>query len=87
MDIQWTSHLQDQQAKDDFEKVLRNNTLIFDRMHAILNQWEADINKKDRGQEQYKQAGWMPAMAHRFGNKETIQRMRDLISFYKQGVS
>lgn len=83
MDMQWTSHLQDPQRKEDFEKVLRNNTLIFDRMFAILQQWEDDINKKNRGQEQYKQAGWMPAMAHRFGNLETITRMKDLISFYK----
>lgn len=83
MDIQWTSHLQDQQKKEDFEKVLRNNTLIFDRMFAILQQWEDDINKKERGQEQYKQAGWMPQMAHRNGNKEIIHKLKDLISFYK----
>jgi len=81
--MEWTNHLQDPQKKEDFEKTLRNNTLIFDRMNAILDQWEADINKMDRGKEQYKQAGWMPYMAHRNGNKEIIQRMRDLISFYK----
>ena len=79
--IEWTEHLDTAEKRENFEKTLRNNTLIFARMQDILNKWEASILREETTKDQYATACWPQLQAHRNGNRETIKKLRDLISF------
>lgn len=82
--VQWTKHLSDPDRKEDFEKTVLNNTLLFQRMHEILNEWEYALYSEERTKSQYEIPSWPVLQGHRNGNLETIQKVRDLITFKKE---
>jgi hypothetical protein len=79
--INWTKHLSEER-KEDFEKTLRNNTLIFDRLKAILEEWDTDILNMQTTKSQYGSPSWAALQAHLNGNREMLKKLKDLISFY-----
>jgi hypothetical protein len=81
LQIEWTEHLDTAEKRENFEKTLRNNTLIFARIQDILNKWDAGILRAETKPDQYSVANWEVLQAHRNGNREIIQKLRDLVSF------
>lgn len=77
----WTRHIQDQDRREDFEKVLRNNSLLFKRLNEIAQEWEASLNSEETSKDQYQSPAWACLQAHRNGSRETIKKLKDLISF------
>jgi hypothetical protein len=83
LQVLWTKHLPDADRREDFEKTLRNNTLIFRRLTDILTEMEQSIYSETRGTAQYNSPAWDCLQAHRNGNLETLKKLKDLISFSK----
>lgn len=79
--IDWIRHLSDPQRQIDFEKTLRNNTLIFARLEEILNEKERSVLSEETSKSQYSIPAWSELQAHRNGNREIIKWLKDLISF------
>lgn len=80
LQVDWTKHLTDPDRREDFEKTLRNNTLIFKRLTDIITEWEQVILSEDRSKTQYQSPAWSELQAHRNGNLETLKKLKDLIS-------
>lgn len=79
--LDWIKHISDPQRREDFEKTLRNSTLIFTRQNEILDEWERVLLNEETKKDQYSFGSWQCLQAHRNGNREIIQKLRDLISF------
>jgi hypothetical protein len=80
--INWTKHLSDPQRKEDFEKTLRNSTLVLDRLKAILTEWEAQLAAEGSTKDQYSSPAWSHLQAHRNGERGTLKKVRELLDFY-----
>lgn len=83
LDMAWVRDAKTEDQKKDFEQYLRNNTRLFDKLNAIMDEWEDALDKQERSKDQYDVTNWQALQAHRNGNVEIIQKLRDLISFYK----
>lgn len=79
--LAWTKDLP-AERKGDFEKTLRNNTLLLKRQLEIITGWENTILSEERSKTQYQTPAWRELQAHRNGNLEIIQKLKDLISIY-----
>lgn len=79
--LDWVKNSESDKDKEDFESILRNNTRIFRRLSEILTEWEDSLNRQERGKDQYETPNWDKLQAHRNGNIEILQKLRDLISF------
>jgi hypothetical protein len=80
--LDWTKHLHDPQRKEDFEKTLRNSTLILDRLRTIMTEWEQSILAEETSKDQYTSGSWAMLQAHRNGNREIIKKVKDLTDIY-----
>ena len=80
--IDWTKHLTDPDKRESFEKTLRNNTLVLARLRDIVDEWEQAILREETKPDQYSTANWGMLQAHKNGNRETIKRLKDLLSFF-----
>jgi len=78
----WLKHLSEPDRRESFEKTLRNNTLVFARLQDIITEWEETILRQETKPDQYSVANWAELQAHRNGNREIIQKLKDLISFF-----
>lgn len=83
LSVEWTKHLQDPARKEGFEKALRNNTLIMDRLYDILTEWERGVLAAETSPAEYDAASWSHKQAHRNGNREIIKKLKDLVGFTK----
>lgn len=83
LSVEWTKHLKDPDRKAGFEKTLRNNTLIMDRLYDILTEWERLVLASETNPADYDAASWSHKQAHRNGNREIIKKLKDLVGFTK----
>lgn len=70
------------EQKASFEKVLRGNTLLLDRLIDILNRWENELIREETSKDDFTE-GWAYKQAARNGDKRRIHKLRDLVSFFK----
>lgn len=80
LQLDWLKHLPLERQKG-FEELLRNNPLIFARLHDILSEWEQVVASEETSKDQYETGSWAMLQAHRNGNREIIKKLKDLISF------
>lgn len=78
--LDWLMHLPPER-KEDFEKTLRNNSLLFSRLNAIIEEWERQLNVSETTKDQYLSPTWSHLQAHKNGNREQLKKLKDLISF------
>lgn len=81
MKTMWTSHLQDQEDKERFERAVRSARPAFERLDEILNERLKAIDAIDTGVEKYKQPGWDAIQAHYNGEKASVKYIKNLINF------
>lgn len=81
---EWVRSLSTQKEMDDFEEVLRNSTMVCDRLLAILDEWEAELDSKDVD---FATPNWEYQQAARIGDRRRIRKLRDLFSFRKPKVN
>jgi hypothetical protein len=78
----WTRHLPTDKRKD-FEQVLRNSTLISNRLADILEErLQAILRSETSGYEDFT-GDWANKQAFRNGQKQAIKAVLDLFSFTK----
>lgn len=82
LQIEWVKHLTDPDQKENFEKTLRNSTLVLARLRDIVDEWETTILREETKPDQYAVANWQLLQAHRNGDRERIKKLRDLLDFF-----
>ena len=82
--LEWVKNLKTDKEKKDFEEVLRNNTMVADRLLELLDEWEEQLHSKDAKETDFDTPNWAVKQAYRIGDKSRIRKLRDLFSFRKQ---
>lgn len=79
LSLEWTAGM-DPEQKERFVLVLRNNSLLVDRINAILDQWDREIEKTEFSIKDYDTPNWDVKQAHRNGDRGRIKKLKDLFS-------
>jgi len=79
LSLEWTSGMTPEQ-KENFELVLRNNSLIVERLHNILDQWEKELNKSEFTIKDFSDPNWAQKQAFRNGDRSRIRKVKDLFT-------
>lgn len=80
--VEWFKGLTPE-GKESFEQVLRNNTLLLDRLNYIVGVWEQELLGQETSQDDFSEPNWALRQAARNGDKRRLKRLKDLLSFYK----
>lgn len=77
----WLKSLKTDKEKEDFELVLRNSTMVVDRLIEIVDEWDAELTSKDLSETDFDTPNWEVKQAARIGDRRRIKKLRDLFSF------
>lgn len=77
----WTVHLRDQEAKKNFENVLRNSTTIMDRLRDILEQRLEDLELAESTDEFYETVNLDQRFYKNQGRKKELRDLLRLLAF------
>lgn len=77
--LEWTSGM-DEEEKKNFLIILHNNTQLIRRLHAILDQWDKEIEKSEFTIKDYDTPNWAVKQAHRNGDRGRIKKVKDLFT-------
>lgn len=80
LSIEWFTGLPPER-KEDFEKLVRNSTILLRQLNVILDKWEDELNSAESKSADYDTPSWSHKQADRNGDRRRIRRMRELLSF------
>lgn len=80
----WVKHLQDPQARKDFEGLLRNNVQLFTRLEQILVEELDKITRSETNSDDFSDPNWSHKQAFRNGSKAQLSKLTELIQFIKK---
>lgn len=76
----WTQHLQDPQARQDFEKTVRNSNLILERLQGIIRTRIKEINSQSFSVKDFTDPNWSHKQAFHNGEMSQLEKMLDIIT-------
>lgn len=77
---EWTRHLpKDQQ--EDFEKYIRNSSLLIDRLVDILRTRGVTISARETSEETFESPSWSHKEAYLLGRKAELKSILSLFDF------
>lgn len=76
----WTQHIQDPEARKDFEKTVRNSNLILERLQGIIRSRIKEINSQSFSISDFKDPNWSHKQAFRHGEMSQLEKMLDIIT-------
>lgn len=83
----WTSHLNDPEDKERFERTVLGSKVVLRRIDEICLERLKAIDSIDTGVEKYKQPGWDAIQAHYNGEKASIKFIRNLINLDQKEIT
>lgn len=80
LDTRWT-RTREGDAKTDFEKIVRNSTLLLTRLKEILEERERELNNKSFSEADFSDPNWSHKQAARLGRLAELKDLKNLIPF------
>ncbi len=80
----WTNHLDTDEDKDRFRKIVSGSKTVLDRLKDIIEERESVINSIETGVEIYTKPGWDALLAHYNGEKASLSFVKKLINLDQQ---
>lgn len=81
VNLAWTKNLKSQKEKEDFEKLLLNNTILIRRFKEILTEMKQGLAKDELSKDAYTNNSWPYYQADIIGSKRQIRIIEDLFDF------
>lgn len=81
LDSRWTREIRDEEARKNFELIVRNSTLLLTRLKGILEEAERSLISQSATMDDFKDPNWSHKQAFRNGELGCIRKMKDLIPF------
>lgn len=78
--LEWTKGVPAEKRKD-VELIIRHSTIMAERLLALCDEWEADLDRAEAKVSDYDTPSWGYKQAHRNGDRSRIRKLRDLLSF------
>lgn len=79
--VDWTKHISNEDAKEDFAKVVYNSTVVLMRLRDMLTEYEKELARIEVKSDSYENSAWCFKQAHINGRKQELKRLKDLLSF------
>lgn len=77
---EWTRHLPPEK-REDFEKYIRNSSLLIDRLVDILRTRGVAISSKETSEETFDNPSWSHKEAYLLGRKAELKSILALLDF------
>lgn len=81
LDLRWVNQISDKEAKDNFEKLVRNSTLLLSRLKEIIEERERALHSKAFDEKDFDSNAWSHKQAARLGRLAELKALKDLIPF------
>jgi hypothetical protein len=81
MQTVWTQKLKTDKEREEFKQVLKNSTLLTNRLLQILDEKFETIERRGFKEEDYAEAGWVTLQAFRNGKLAMLKEVADLFDF------
>lgn len=85
LSTEWTKHLKDERAREDFAKLLLNSTISLGRLREILEDKLEALERSELKTEHYDIANWAYMQADLIGAKRTLRNIIEMLAFTKKG--
>jgi hypothetical protein len=79
--LQWTSHLKDEAAKENFRTVLVSSSIVVDRLIELLQQMEDELSAKEINESHFDKPSWEVRQAFYLGQKARLKSIKDLFKW------
>lgn len=76
--LEWFKGVQDE---EQFEKTLRSAHVPLAKLRSILEDLERSLNNREASEQDFSDPNWSHKQAFRNGQKATIKKVKDLLSF------
>lgn len=83
---EWTKHLRDKEAKEDFERLLRNSTISLGRLREILEEKLEALDRSEVKTEVYDSPNWAYKQADVNGCRRILMNLIQMLEFTKKGA-
>jgi hypothetical protein len=80
----WTKHLEDQDAKADFEREIWGSKRILDRLSEILDEGEKSLNRSEIDVRAFDNPNWAYLQAFKNGQRAVFKSIKALITLDQQ---
>lgn len=84
MYTKWTSHLQEQEEKEKFQRAVRGSKPVLERLKDILNDQENELNRAETDPRNYEVPNWDYRQAHNNGYRQCLYILKKLIDLDQQ---
>jgi len=86
LSVEWTKHLKDKSAKEDFEKLLRNSTISLGRLREILEEKLTALDRSEVKSDVYDSPNWAYKQADVNGMRRVLMNIIALLDFTRKGT-
>jgi hypothetical protein len=78
INLLWLTGLEGER-KEEFKKLLRNNTQLFARLRQILEDKDDNITKKEISEGDFDKPEWAMRQAYRLGRRAELKALLDIL--------
>lgn len=80
--LKWFKGERDKKAKEDFERMLRNDGVVLGRLRDVIDELRNEIERQETSLEDFDDTpNWALKQASRLGEKRGLNKVRDLLTF------
>jgi hypothetical protein len=79
--LKWFKGERDKKAREDFERMLRNDGVVLGRLREVLNDLRNEVERQETSIEDFDSPSWALKQASRLGEKRGLTKVIDLLTF------
>lgn len=80
----WTKHLSEPEEKERFKSAVLGSKIVLNRLTALLDEMEEDLNRSELSAKNYDTPNWAPKQAHVNGQKAQIRTIKFLLNLEQE---
>ncbi len=82
--VEWAKHLRSAKEKEDFEHYVLGSKALLNRLKDIVEEKEKALDRSELSIETYSIPSWDYRQAHKNGNRESLQWLKQLVDLDRQ---
>jgi hypothetical protein len=79
LSLRWSQHLNNKKEKEDFEFLVKNNTVLLSRLKNILEEEEQTIFTSETKLDDFSDPNWSHKQAFRNGQLSVLRKLKLLL--------
>jgi len=79
--LKWFGNERDKKAKEDFERILRNDGVVLGRLREVIEELREEVEREELDPGDFDSPSWALKQASRLGEKRGLKKIHDLLTF------